>query len=113
MRSLVERIHADELRLAGCDDELAAGLERNAMFGAEGLGRGRALATKARLEASRRIIDAGVYSTPLLCPVWCRAMAASFSRRNIDAPGRALAISPRGGEADNASAYDAIIMDHV
>lgn len=88
----VEVLHPAQLVPAHRHDELADLRVRQPPVLAVLAQHGHAPHAQLRLEAARRVVDAGVYD-PELCPVWWTATARSFSSTTTRVPGRRRAIS--------------------
>ena len=112
LRALMQGMHALDFQRRRGHQQLAADLELDLVFGAEVLGRlGTALA-QVGFETARRVIDAGMdYAAVVagLVPGEDVFLLQDQQRR----AGLTLQQGHGGGEADDAAADDAVVVDHA
>ncbi len=107
-----QRRQAREFARGRGDDELAAGLERDAVLGAEGDRGRRAAPAEVRLEAAGLVVDPGVDDAAVaagLVAGGARLLFEHEHRRPRPAPRE----FERGGEPQDASADDADVVGHA
>jgi len=107
-----QSIHVDAFTGIGGDEQLAASFEFYALFRTKSLGRGRALATKAGLQASRRIIDAGMDHAAVVPGLVPGDGAFFFENNNRGARPRAQNFAGRR-QADDSRANNCKIIRHA
>lgn len=107
----VQRLHALHLQWRGGHQQLAADLELDPVLGAELLGGLGAALAQVGLEAARCVVDAGMDHAAVV-PGLVFGQGAFFFQDDQGGAGLALEQFHRGGQADDAAADDAKIINH-
>ncbi|MNO89095.1 hypothetical protein D3C76_805670 [compost metagenome] len=112
LRTLVQRLHALHFHGVGGDQQFAADVECDAVFGAEILGGLGAALAQLGLEAAGGVVDARVNHAAVVAGLV--AAEAVFLLKDQQRSARALLKQRQGGgQSDDAAADDAVVVGHA
>jgi len=100
------------LERRGCDDEFAARLDRNVVFGAKLLGLLIPCAAKARFQGAGRVIDSGMNDAAVVAGLVCGKVRLLLKQHQTGA-GPALEDFTSGCQANDATAHHAEVITHA